>query len=127
MSDSVAFPLISGICFAGLFLAYYLANIAREKGFQIVTGVGHGVPIPKSYREVMLYTIFVVWGCGSAGISVFVVFVSLLIAPNVVSEDAKLAAYFVAYMHSVVVFTWATMGPLLVIYHRRILRQAEAG
>ena len=127
MSDSVAFPLISGIFLVGWFLAYYIAAVARAKAFQIVTGVGHGVPISKSYRELMLYTIFVPWACGSAGASAGVVIMSLLIAPNVVSEDAKLAAYFVAYMHSVVVFTWATMGPLLVIHHRRILRQAEAG
>jgi len=126
MSDSVAFPLIIGNCFVGMFLVFYIAAIAHEKAFQIVTGVKHGVPISTSYRELMLWVIFVPWGCGSAGASVLVIAMSLLIAPNVVSEDAKLAAYFVAFSHSLVVFSWTTMGPLQVIRFRSILRQAEA-
>jgi hypothetical protein len=126
MSDSVAFPLIIGTCFVGLFLAFYIANAAREKAFQIVTGVGHGVPISKSYRELLVYTFFIPWGSGSVGAAIVVIVMSLLIAPNVVSENAKLAAYFSAFMHSAIVFTWATMGPLLVIRFRSILREAEA-
>ncbi len=126
MSDSVAFPLIIGNCFVGLFLVFYIAAIAHEKAFQIVTGVKDGVSISKSYRELMLYVIFVPWGCGSAGASVVVIVMSLLIAPNVVSANAKLAAYLVAFLHSLIVFSWTTMGPLQVARFRSILRQAEA-
>jgi hypothetical protein len=126
MSDSVAFPLIISNCFVGLFLAFYVAAIAHEQAFQIVAGVERGVPISKAYRELMLYVIFVHWECGSAGASAIVVAMNLLIASNVVSEDAKHAAYLVALCHSLIILSWATIGPLQVSRFRSILCQGEA-
>jgi len=126
MTDSVAFPLVIGNFFLGAFLAYWIAAIAHEKALQIVTGVGHGARIPASYRDLMLWVIFVPWGLGSLAASAFVVGTSLLIAPNVISEDARLAAYLAAFLHSMVILAWATMGPLQVVRFRSMLRQAEA-
>lgn len=126
MSDSIAFPLIVGNFFFGLALAYWLATIAHEKALQIVTGVVNGARIPLGYRDLMLWVIFVPYGLGSLGASAFVIAVSLLIAPNVTGENARVAAYLVAFMHSAVIMAWLTMGPLQVIRFRSILRQAEA-
>ena len=126
MPDSVAFPLILGNFFVGTFLVFYIAAVAHAKGVPIVTGVGHGATLPKTYRNLMLYAIFMLWAAGSAGVAIFVVLTSLLIAPNLTGEDARLAAYLVAFMHTFIILSWAALGPLQVMYFRRLIRQAEA-
>jgi len=126
MTDSVAFPIITGNFFLGLFFAYWIATLAHEKALQIVTGVGNGARIPANYRDLMLWVIFVPYALGSLGSSAFVIIISILIAPHVVSDDARFAAYLVAFTHSAVVVAWLTMGPLQVLRFRSILRQAEA-
>jgi hypothetical protein len=126
MPDSVAFPLILGNFFVGAFFAYWVAGIAHEKALQIVTGVGNGARVPADYRDIMLWVIYVPYALGSFGAFAFVIATSLLIAPNVTGEDARFAAYLVAFMHSLGIIAWLTMGPLQVIRFRSVLRQAEA-
>jgi len=126
MSDSIAFALVGGTFLFGTFLSFWLSKVAAVRGNDVAIGARHGHSVPMSHRWLVLYTQFVTWALGAVGVSVFTAFANLLIARNVGGEDARLLAYLAAFLHSCVVLSWATMGPIHLVHYRRVLRKAEA-
>ena len=69
MSDPIAFPLLAAVFIFGSFLSYYMSSMAHEKSDKIAIGVKDGVPIPLSYRWVLLYMMFIPWGVSAAAVT----------------------------------------------------------
>jgi hypothetical protein len=110
MSDFAALSAISLLFVLGTSVFFYLSNKTNDLGYQILTGVVGGAPIPAKQRLFMLYNHWAPYGSGVVSVGVFLTFAQLQFATHAGNENVKLLAYMAAFLAAVSALGWLVLG-----------------
>ena len=127
MSDSTAIALIIATFFPTFFCFLYALKLANDAGEKISTGVLRGIPVPKTYRGIMLYQVWIGYVVAAVACTILGALLNIRIAASVTDGEASAAAHVAAVICAVGALGLAINALVQFHYFQSAARQAEAG
>ena len=126
MSDFTAIALIIATFFPTFFCFNYVVKLANDAGEKISTGVLRGIPIPKAYRGIMLYQIWIGYVVAAVACGILGALLSIRIAASVTDGEVSAVAHVAAMICAVGALGLALNALVQLHYLRSAARQVKA-
>jgi hypothetical protein len=121
----------SFIGIAGILGIVIIGKLAADKSAQIITGVVLGTPVSPAMRQGMLFGMWLPWHAANVAMTASLALIQLEMANHVTDANARLVAYFGAFLGAMACLMNLVLNAAGLFTHRAkvrrdVLRQAEA-
>lgn len=123
MSASIAFALIIATFFPGMFCFLYASKMANDIADETVTGVVRGVPVPRKYRGIKFFQMFLGYVLIAVVCALFVALVTAGIGQHAVDANVRGLAYATAFIGAAGALGWLFNAASALLYFRFIWRE----
>lgn len=126
MSDFTQLAILVALVIAVAVVYILMDRLIQNHYDAVETGIARGVSVSVQYRRLLVGTRLVPAIVVLVSFLVFVAIGWMLLADGTNDENVEFFAYLGAFMFSIGAFGWLAIGPFVVVYLARRVRQAEA-